>query len=75
MHLLCIGQKIPHTYSLLIVPLLLISTIIDSHAASYTITPTSRGRGLEALNGKSYVGTGWGNGITGSMTVNDSADE
>lgn len=41
MHLLCIGQKIPNTYSLLIVPLLLISTIGDSHAASYTITPTS----------------------------------
>ena len=41
MHLLRIGQKIPHTYSLLIVPLLLISTIDDSHAASYSINPAS----------------------------------
>jgi polyisoprenoid-binding protein YceI len=41
MHLLCIGQKIPHTYSLLIIPLLLVSTIGDSHAASYSINPTN----------------------------------
>lgn len=41
MHLLCIGQKIPHIYALLVVPLLLVSTIGDSHAASYSINPTN----------------------------------
>ena len=41
MHLLCIGQKIPHIYALLVVPLMLVSTIGDSHAASYSINPTN----------------------------------
>lgn len=41
MHLLCIGQKIPHIYALLIIPLMLVSTIDDSHAASYSINPTN----------------------------------
>ncbi|MDX2374275.1 YceI family protein [Psychrobacter sp. PP-21] len=41
MHLLCIGQKIPHIYALLIIPLMLVSTIGDSHAASYSINPTN----------------------------------
>ncbi|NYR09125.1 YceI family protein [Psychrobacter sp. BI730] len=41
MHLLCIGQKISHIYALLLIPLLLVSTIDDSHAASYSINPTN----------------------------------
>ena len=41
MRFLCIGQKIPHVYYLSIVPLLLVSTISDGHAATYSINPTS----------------------------------
>ena len=41
MHPSCIGQKLPHIYSLSIIPLLLVSTIGDGHAASYAINPTS----------------------------------
>jgi polyisoprenoid-binding protein YceI len=41
MRLFFIDQKTLHVYSLSIIPLLLISTINDSHAASYAINPTS----------------------------------
>ena len=41
MRLFFIDQKPLHPYSLSIIPLLLVSTIDDSHAASYAINPAS----------------------------------